>query len=188
MVLLEDVMIMETIEPPSKGISRVKISALLGTILIVSGIVLEWLSGWGYFGEGFPTGVFLGIGILSGSVLLCCMASLMTGTYAAKIPEYGEMEIRFEEAKEFYDNGDWKEALDLFRELMGPQMNHKRALYYAAKCAEKLDSYEAVKTFCHYYLKMQPKDKEAWEMLANAHKKLFEYEEAEDALLRAERL
>ena len=71
---------------------------------------------------------------------------------------------------------------------MGPDMNHKRALYYGARCAEELEDFDTVKVYCKAYLKMQPKDKEVWEILARAHKKFFEYEEAEDALRQAENL
>jgi len=81
-----------------------------------------------------------------------------------------------------------EQALELFKKLMGPDMNHKRALYYAARCSETLDDYESVKVYCNAYIKMQPRDSEVWEMLSNAHKKLFEYEEAEDAMQRSQQL
>ena len=45
-----------------------------------------------------------------------------------------------------------------------------------------------MKIFCLAYLEIKPKDREVWEMLNRAHKKLFEYEEAEDALDKASRL
>jgi tetratricopeptide (TPR) repeat protein len=98
------------------------------------------------------------------------------------------MEIRFREAKQLYDEDEIEEALVAFKELIGPEMNHKRGLYYAARCCEKLDDFEGVKVYCNAYIKMQPRDAEVWEMISNAHKKLFEYEEAEDASQRAQQL
>jgi len=89
---------------------------------------------------------------------------------------------------EFYHNQEWEEALKVFREQMGPEMNHKRALFYGAKCCEELDDLECVKKYTKKYLELQPRDKEAWEMLAHAHKRLFEYEESEDALRKAAEL
>ncbi|MFX0108085.1 MAG: tetratricopeptide repeat protein, partial [Candidatus Hodarchaeota archaeon] len=69
-----------------------------------------------------------------------------------------------------------------------PRLNHKRALYYSAKCSEQLDDWDTVKKYCRAYLELQPKDKDVWELLASAHKKLFEYEEAQDAMDEASKL
>ncbi|MDF1541216.1 MAG: tetratricopeptide repeat protein, partial [Candidatus Thorarchaeota archaeon] len=171
-----------------EGRSRIKIMVVAGTLIIVASIVLEWMAGWGYLGIIVPSGTILGIGILIGSVLICCTSTMLTSSYAARMPGYGDMEIRFKEGERLFDEEEWVEALVIFRELMGPQMNHKRALYYAARCSEKMDDWEAVKAYCKQYIKMQPRDKEVWEMKSKAHKKLFEYEEAEDAMLRAENL
>ncbi len=173
---------------PEKQMSRPKLVAGIGGLIIISGVILELLSGWGIVPLSFAPGDILGLTILVGSILICCSSTLMTTRYAAKIPEYGDMEIKFREAKHHFDNQETEEALVLFKELMGPEMNHKRALYYAARCCEVLDDYEGVKLFCTQYIKMQPRDAEVWEMLANAHKKLFEYEEAEDSMIRSEKL
>ncbi|MHA2385139.1 MAG: hypothetical protein ACXAEE_02895, partial [Candidatus Thorarchaeota archaeon] len=108
--------------------------------------------------------------------------------FTARMPRYGEMETRFKEGMEFYNNQEWEAALKIFREQMGPEMNHKRALFYGAKCCEILDDLSCVKEYTKKYLELQPKDKEAWEMLTNAHKRLFEYEEAEYAQKRAAEL
>ena len=113
------------------------------------------------------------------------MATMYIGAFSSRIPEYGEMEIQFKEGKDHYDDGEWQLALDIFKELMGPDMNHLRALYYGARCAEELEEFETVKVYCQYYLKMKRRDKEVWEMLARAHKKFFEYDEADDALKQA---
>ena len=98
------------------------------------------------------------------------------------------MEIKFKEGKAHYEDGEWQLALDIFKELMAAEMNHVRALYYGARCVEELEDFETVKVYCKYYLKMKRRDKEVWEMLARAHKKFFEYEEAEDALEVARKL
>lgn len=177
-------------EPTSSedGMNKPKLIAGIGALIIVFGVIFALLDGWGILPLPLAPGDILGITVLVGAVLICCMATMMTTSYASKIPGYGDMEIRFKEAKQLYDDQDIKEALAIFKELMGPEMNHKRALYYAARCCEMLDDYESVKLYCNNYLKMQPRDAEVWEMLANAHKKLFEYEEAEDAMMRAEKL
>ena len=75
-----------------------------------------------------------------------------------------------------------------FTELAGPKMDHKRALYYSARCYEKFDDWENVKKYCYAYLALKPEDREVWEMVADAHKRLFEYTEAEEAQKRAEEL
>ena len=104
------------------------------------------------------------------------------------MPEYGEMEIRFDEGMQHYENEEWENALLIFTELAGPRLDHKRALYYAARCYEHLDDWENVKKFCNAYLAIKPKDREVWEMLSEAHKKVFEYSEAEDAAEKASKL
>jgi predicted Zn-dependent protease len=71
---------------------------------------------------------------------------------------------------------------------MGPANDHKRALYYGALCYDKLDKSEDMRNFLKRYLELQPKDKEAWDLLARAHKRLFEYAEAQEAEIRASEL
>jgi tetratricopeptide (TPR) repeat protein len=112
----------------------------------------------------------------------------MLGSVASKMPEYGQMEIRFDEGMEHFKNEEWENALLIFTELAGPKMDHKRGLYYAALCYGKLDDWENVKKYCKAYLALKSNDREVWEMLADAHKRLFEYEEAEKALEKASRL
>jgi tetratricopeptide (TPR) repeat protein len=109
-------------------------------------------------------------------------------SYASKTVEYGEMEIQYREAKDFYDNEEWEKALPLFLELAGPKNDHKRAVFYAAKCYQNLEDWENVKVYCRAYLKLKPKDKEVWELLSTAHKRLFEYEDAQKAADKASSL
>ncbi len=175
-------------ENGTEGRFKPKLIAGIGGLIIVFGVILSLLVGWQILPIPVAAGDILGLTVLVGSALICCMATMMTTSYAAKMPGYGDMEIRFREAKQLYDEQEIEQALELFKNLMGPDMNHKRALYYAARCCELLDNYEEVKLYCTHYLKMQPRDAEVWEMLSNAHKKLFEYEEAEDAMKRAQSL
>jgi len=171
---------------------KIKYVGIAGAMSLVFGLALAWLVGNGYL----PFLADLGIGaaqIVTGAMLLwtiltCCTAALYIGAFTSRIPEYGEQEILFKAGKSEFDVGEWEEALNIFKVLMGPEMNHKRALYYGARCASELDDTESTKVFCKYYLKMQPRDKEVWEMLARAHKSLFEYEQAEDALEQASKL
>jgi hypothetical protein len=158
--------------------------AAVGIVIFVGGAIVAWIVG--QLGIPFLDPIMiLGASIMIAMVLVCCSSMMVIGQFAARMPEYGEMETRFEEGMEFYNNQDWEVALKIFREQMGPEKDHKRALFYGAKCCEELDDLNCVKEYTKRYLELQPKDKEAWEMLASAHKRLFEYEEAEDALKKA---
>ncbi len=155
-------------------------------IIFVGGVILALLAGQGFI----PIDPVMTIGgaILLSTILVCCSAITMVASYTQKIPEYSEMEIKYDEGKSHFDNGEFEAAVEIFKALAGPKLDHKRALYYGALCYEELSDWENMKLFCKAYLKLKPKDKEVWEMLNRAHKKLFEYEEAQDALERANRL
>jgi tetratricopeptide (TPR) repeat protein len=173
-------------EKDTKGFSpRYKYALMIAGIIAVGGIVAAWLGGQGIL--PIDPGVTLGISILVATITICCAAVIMQGTYASRIVGYSEMELRFEEGMDHFDNEKWENALLIFTELAGPKMDHKRATYYAARCYEKLDDWENVKKYVNAYLRMQPRDSEAWELLARAHKSLFEYEEAENAVIQANR-
>ena len=163
-----------------------KYVAVAVVVIFVGGVVLSLLAGQGFI--PIDPVMTIGLAIMLVVIVVCCSASLMIGSYSQKIPEYSEMEIRYDEAKAHYENGEYEEALDIFKALAGPRLNHKRALYYGARCFEALEDWENMKIFCKAYLTLKPKDKEVWEMLNRAHKKLFEYEEAQEALDRANRL
>ncbi|TFG33703.1 hypothetical protein EU527_06995 [Candidatus Thorarchaeota archaeon] len=165
---------------------RPKHIALVAILIVFSGIVLAWLGGQGII--PIEPGMVLGITILIATVIVCCASTIMLGSVASKIPEYAEMELRFEEGLAHYENERWENALLIFTELSGPKMDHKRALFYAALCYDKLDDWENVKKYISAYLALRPDDREGWELLASAHKKLFEYEEAEIALETASNL
>ena len=174
-------------EPESTGRRfklDIRIIGAAAVIILVGGTVLAWVVG--NFGIPFlEPGPILAITIMIAMILVCCSAMTVIGQFAYRMPQYGEMETRFKEGMEFYGNQEWGEALKVFREQMGPEMNHKRALFYGAKCCEELDDWNCVKEYIKKYLEMKPKDREAWEILANAHRRLFEYEEAEGALRKA---
>lgn len=168
------------------GFSHIKAIALLAIPFFVVGAVLAWVASW--LAWPISPGLILGAAITSSVILLCCSSYLAISSYSAKIPAYEDMEIQFRQGMQLFENKQWQEALAVFKDLMGPKMNHKRALYYAARCSEELSDWEGVKLYCRKYLEMKSKDKEVWEMLARAHKRLFEYEEADDALAKASRL
>ncbi|MGD9396414.1 MAG: CDC27 family protein [Candidatus Thorarchaeota archaeon] len=168
------------------GLLPPKIVSIAIITIFVGGVIIAWLGGLGVLPiEPIST---LGLAIMLIVVLVCCSAINMIASYSQRIPQYGEMEIRYEEAKLHYDNEEYEEALEIFKQLAGPRLNHKRALYYGARCYEALDDWENMKLFCKAYLELKPKDKEVWEMLNRAHKKLFEYEEAQEALEKANKL
>ncbi|MFX1561130.1 MAG: tetratricopeptide repeat protein [Promethearchaeota archaeon] len=168
------------------GVLPPKIVSIAIIAIFLGGVVLAFLGGWGLLPIN-PVAT-IGFAILLIVILVCCSAINMIASYSQRIPEYGEMEIQYEEAKSHYDNEEYEEALAIFKELAGPKLNHKRALYYGARCFEALDDWENMKIFCKAYLALKSKDKEVWEMLNRAHKKLFEYEEAQEALDRASKL
>jgi hypothetical protein len=168
------------------GFRQVKIVSLLAIVIFLVGVVLAWASSW-YVWPLSP-GLIFGTAITTSVVLLCCSSYLSISSYSAKIPAYEDMEIEFRKGMQLFENKEWQEALSVFKNLMGPKMNHKRALFYAARCSEELSDWGGVKLYCKKYLEMKSKDKEVWEMLARAHKRLFEYEEADDALAKASRL
>ena len=163
-----------------------KYVGILAVAIVFGGIVVAWLSAQRIL--PFYGIMVLGITILAATIVVCCASTIMLGSVASKMPEYGEMEIRFDEGMEHYGNEEWENALLIFTELAGPKLNHKRALYYAARCYAQKDDWENVKKFCNAYLVIKPRDREVWEMLSDAHKKLFEYGEAEYATERASKL
>jgi tetratricopeptide (TPR) repeat protein len=155
-------------------------------VIFVGGVIISFLAGQGYL--PLDPVMTLGMSVMLGVILVCCSATMMIASYSQKIPEYSEMEIKYDEAKSYYDNQEYERAVEIFKALAGPKLDHKRALYYGALCYEGLNDWENMKTFCTAYLELKPKDKEVWEMLNRAHKRLFEYEEAEAALDKANEL
>jgi tetratricopeptide (TPR) repeat protein len=169
----------QSFNPPYKYIF------LIATLIALGGIILAWLGGQGIL--PIDPAVTLGMSILVATIVICCAALIMQGTYASRMVNYSEMEIRYDEGKEHLDNEEWENALLIFTELAGPKLNHKRGTYYSAYCYEKLGDWENVKKYISAYLKMKRNDSEAWDMLARAHRSLFEYEEAQYAQEQAAR-
>ncbi|MFW9793176.1 MAG: tetratricopeptide repeat protein [Candidatus Thorarchaeota archaeon] len=168
------------------GMPAPKYIVLVAAIIFIGGVVAAWLGGMGYL--PIDPGMVLGMSVLLATVIVCCSSTMTITSFMQRVPEYGDMEIRFEEGKMRFDNEEWEYALEIFKTLAGPKLDHKRALYYGARCYEELSDWENMKRWCKAYLEMTPKDKEVWEMLNRAHKRLFEYDEAEDALNRANEL
>ncbi|TXT56029.1 MAG: hypothetical protein BAJATHORv1_30413 [Candidatus Thorarchaeota archaeon] len=177
---------MEEDYTPRKTGSRVKLSIISAVLVLLSGVALAWLSGRGFiFGD---PGLYIGFSITVSSGIICCIALCQQRQYAGNITDYHEMEIIFEHAMMLYEEEEYEKALKKFDVLIGPKKDHKRALFYAAKCSEALDDWLAVKRFIKHYLELVPKDREAWELLSRAHKKLFEFEKAAEAEEKAKEL
>jgi len=177
----------EAFEPERpREINKSKLLIVLAGVIIVGGMLVALLGGYGILAVN--PGMVAGFSFLVASIMVCCAAVMVTGSVASRLPEYSEMEDKFRLGMHYYDSEEWDEALKIFQELIGPNRDHKRALYYAARCYEKMDNWEQVKYTIRRYLELQPNDREAWELLATAHKRLFEYEEAEEAQRRAEDL
>ncbi len=174
----------EATDEEERNYSRMFMLAALAVFL--AGAIVSLLGGYGYI-QVDPVQV-MGFTMVSVAILICCGSLTITGRIMAKMPEYGETEEKFRQAMELYENEEWEEASQIFSELVGPKMDHRRALYYGARCLEKMDRWEDVKKYIGRYLELQPKDKEAWELLATAHRRLFEYEEAEAAEEKARQM
>jgi hypothetical protein len=159
---------------------------IIAIAIVFVGIIVGALSGQGIL--PFDGVMVIGFSIIIATIIICCASTIILSSVASKMPEYGDMEIRFDEGMEHFENEEWENALLIFTELAGPKMNHKRALYYAARCYEEMDDWESVKKYCHAYLEMKPEDREVWNMLASAHRRLFEYEDAQEAERRAAEL
>jgi tetratricopeptide (TPR) repeat protein len=168
------------------GMLPYKYVAVAIAVIFVGSTIVSLLAGQGIIPVNPVT--TMGMAILLITLLVCCSAVLTIGSYSQRIPEFSEMEIKYDEAKARFDDGEFEQALETFKALAGPRLNHKRALYYGALCYEALEDWEGMKVFCKAYLELKPKDKEVWEMLNRAHKRLFEYEEAEQALDKARKL
>ncbi len=181
--------LMDSKAEPSESESRyrtIRRFFIIALLVLFGGIAWAVLSMYGILpGDAVQ---IIGLTILIFTAFICLATIMYTGVLAQQIPEYGELEEAYRQAMDFYDAEDWEEALDRFKELMGPNMDHKRALYYGARCCEKLDRWEDVKVYIKRYLELQPRDREAWELLSKAHKRLLEYEESEEAARRAEEL
>jgi len=155
-------------------------------VIAVVGVIAALLAGQGYIPLS-PISI-IGVTMLVIPIVVCCYTLGLQASLYSKMPQYAQQESLFQEGMTYYNSKEWKKALDVFLEVMGPKKDHKRALYYSARCYEQLNDWANVKKFTSLYLAMQPKDREAWEMLAAAHTRLFEYDEAEAANARASRL
>jgi len=162
----------------SKKLSFKKIGFAV-SVIIVGGVGLAFLAGYGYI--ELDPGAIIGLAVILVAVLVCCTSCTLLGNYASKMPEYQELEERFKDGLVLFEDEEWTAALEVFTGVIGPAKDHKRALYYIALCYDKLDKSEDMRDFLKRYLELQPKDKEVWNLLARAHKRLFEYTEAQEA-------
>jgi tetratricopeptide (TPR) repeat protein len=152
---------------------------VVAAVVFVGGLVVGLLGGLGVL--AIPASSVIILTVLLVAVLACCSTITRLFQVSKRMPLYSEMEARFEQGKMLFDNGEWAQSLEVFLELAGPKKDHKRALYYAARCYENLEQWSQAKEHYRLYLKLQPKDKEVWHSLAQAHRKMFEYEQADEA-------
>ena len=155
-------------------------------IIIVCGGGLALLAGYGYI--ALDPGIIIGFTVILVSMLVCCTSCTLLGSYSSRMSEYQELEDRFKEGLVLFEDQEWTAALEVLNAVIGPAKDHKRALYYSALCYEKLNKSEDMRDSLKRYLELQPKDKEVWNLLAQAHKRLFEYAEAQEAEIRASEL
>jgi tetratricopeptide (TPR) repeat protein len=169
----------------SKRLSFKRIG-LAVSVIIAGGVGLAFLAAYKYV--ELDPGIIIGFTIILVSVLVFCTSCTLLGSYMSRMPEYHELEDRFKDGMVLFEDEEWTAALEIFKDVMGPAKDHKRALYYGALCYDKLDKSEDMRDFLKRYLELQPKDKEVWNLLARAHKRLFEYTEAQEAEIRASEL
>ncbi len=155
-------------------------------VIIVGGGGLALLAGYGYI--ALDPGIIIGFTVVLVSMLVCCTSCTLLASYSSRMSEYQELEDRFKEGLVLFKDQEWTAALEVFNEVIGPAKDHKRALYYGALCYDKLNKSEDMRDSLKRYLELQPKDKEVWNLLAQAHKRLFEYAEAQEAEIRASEL
>ncbi|MGY5860837.1 MAG: tetratricopeptide repeat protein [Candidatus Thorarchaeota archaeon] len=155
-------------------------------VIIVGGFGLAFLAGYDYI--DLDPGTIIGLTIILVTAFTCCTSCTLLGSYSSKMPEYRELEDRFKDGLVLFEEEEWIAALEVFTEVMGPAKDHIRALYYGALCYDKLERSEDMRDVLKRYLELQPNDKEVWNLLARAHKRLFEYAEAQEAEIRASAL
>ena len=155
-------------------------------VIIVCGGGLAFLAGYGYI--ALDPGIIIGFTVVLMSMFVCCTSCTLLASYSSRMSDYQELEDRFKDGLVFFEEQEWTAALAVFNEVIGPAKDHKRALYYGALCYDKLNKNEDMRDFLKRYLELQPMDKEVWNLLAQAHKRLFEYAEAEEAEIRASEL
>jgi tetratricopeptide (TPR) repeat protein len=169
----------------SKKLSFKRIG-LAVSVIIAGGFGLAFLAGQGYI--ELDPGIIIGFTFVIVTWIVCCTSCSFIGSYATRLPDYQKLEERFKDGLVLFEDEEWTAALEAFKNVLGPAKDHKRALYYGALCYDKLDKSEDMRDFLKRYLELQPKDKEVWNLLARAHKKLFEYAEAQEAETRASEL
>jgi tetratricopeptide (TPR) repeat protein len=175
-------MIPENPSDLSKKLSFKRIG-LAVSVIIVGGVGLAFLAGHGVIEQ--DPGIIIGFTIILVTIVVFCTSCTFIGSYVSRMPDYQELEDRFKDGLVLFENEEWTAALEVFKDVMGPAKDHKRALYYGALCYDKLDNSENMRVWLKRYLELQPKDREAWNLLARAHKRLFEYAEAQEAEIRA---
>jgi tetratricopeptide (TPR) repeat protein len=169
----------------SKKLNFKKIGLVVSAI-IVGGVGLAFLAGYEYIDQ--DPGIIIGFTFILVTIVVFCTSCAFLGSYMSNLPNYQKLEDRFKDGMVLFEEEEWTAALEVFNDIMGPSKDHKRALYYGALCYDKLDKSEDMRDFLKLYLELQPKDKEVWNLLARAHKRLFEYAEAQEAEIRASEL
>ena len=163
-----------------------KKAGLAVSVIIVGGVGFAFLAGHGYIDQ--DPGIIIGFTLILVTIVVFCTSCGFIGSYMSNLPDYQRLEDRFKDGLVLFEDEEWIAALEVFKDVMGPTKDHKRALYYGALCYDKLDRSEDMRDFLKLYLELQPKDKEVWNLLARAHKRLFEYAEAQEAEIRASEL
>ncbi|UCE10319.1 MAG: tetratricopeptide repeat protein [Candidatus Thorarchaeota archaeon] len=165
--------------------SPVKSALTVAFLILLGGISYAFLQVQGFLPIIPDPTVILGFSFLTFVIIICCGTNILTGTYIQRMTGYSEEEAEYKEGKHLFDLEEWEAALEVFKKILHPEMDHRRALFYGAQCYSKLGEWEGMKEYCKRYLELVPKDAEVWEMLSEAHKRLFEYSEAEEAMQRA---
>ncbi|MFX1369541.1 MAG: hypothetical protein ACFFAY_13165 [Promethearchaeota archaeon] len=136
-----------------------------------AGITLYLLASYGYvFWDPI---LALLVGFFAPLVVYGTKGAMGLYKYRLRLGEFWYMDYQYKEAMRFYNNQDWELAANHFERVLEVGPDHKRALYYAAKCKENLEEWSDVVTLSRRYLKQNPEDEEAAFMLKRANQYIW---------------
>lgn len=139
-----------------------------------AGITLYILASYGYV--FWSPNMALIVGFFTPLVVYTAKEALGLFKYKRRLGEFWYMDRQYERAMQLFHNQEWEKALALFSLILKVGPDHKRALYYAAVCNEKLGNWSDVVTMSRHYLKQNPEDDEVSSMLTKANQNLWNEE------------
>jgi hypothetical protein len=131
-----------------------------------AGIVLYLLASYGYvFWEPHLAMV---IGFFVPLVVYGSKHGIGLYRYRSRLGEYQHLDVRYAEAMRYYDLQHWDDALIRLYEVLKLGIDHKRALFHAARCNEELSKWGEVHRLTEKYLELHGSDAEIEALLVKA--------------------